>query len=72
MNFVNNAADLTPAITELLDSFARVKAQVHVLRLAMQGLRDEGDIRALMCQLGTIEDELVLSENMLRLQGNSH
>lgn len=50
--------ELGEALKDLQDGFARVKAQIHVLRLALQGLKNESDIRALLCQLGTIEDEL--------------
>jgi hypothetical protein len=43
-----------------------------VLRLALQGLQNESDIRALLCQLGTIEDELHQSEGLLKSRGHHH
>jgi hypothetical protein len=61
-----------PAMTELHDAFARVRAQLHVLRMALAGLRDERDIRALLSQIGAIEDELTGSEEMLKRRGPAH
>ena len=66
MGWQFDSAELAPALTDLQDAFARVRAQLHVLRLAMSGLRDERDIRAILCQLNTIEDELHMSEGMLK------
>jgi hypothetical protein len=43
-----------------------------VLRLAMGGLRDERDVRALLSQLAAIEDELKASEDLLRRRGPTH
>ena len=67
MSYHADSADHAPAILELEDAFARVKAQLHVLRLAISGrVQNEGDVRALLSQLGGIEDELQRSEGMLR------
>jgi hypothetical protein len=65
-------ADFATAMTELHDAFARIRAQLHVLRLAMGGLRDERDARALLSQLAAIEDELKASEGMLPRHGPAH
>ena len=65
-------AELAPALTDLHDAFARVRAQVHVLRLAMGGIRDESDIRALLSQLGIIEEELTLTEGIIRRRSAAH
>ena len=65
-------ADFAAAVTELHDAFARIRAQLHVLRLAMGGLRDERDARALLSQLAAIEDELKGSEGMLPRRGQAH
>ncbi len=64
--------DYAPALVDLHDAFARVRAQVQVLRLAMGGLRNESDIRALLCQLGNIEEELTLSEGLLKGRRAAH
>jgi hypothetical protein len=64
--------DFAAAITELHDAFARIRAELHVLRLAMGGLRDERDVRALLSQLAAIEDELKASEAMLTRHGSAH
>jgi hypothetical protein len=69
---MNDNADLGSAMTELNDAFARVRAQVHVLRMAMGGIQDERDIRALIFQLGTIEEELQASERMLKKNSPDH
>ncbi|MFN4141952.1 hypothetical protein [Aestuariivirga sp.] len=58
--------DLTPALDELHDAFARAKAQVHVLRLAVTAIQDEGDIRALIACLTGIEDDLRAAETLLK------
>jgi putative component of toxin-antitoxin plasmid stabilization module len=54
-------ADFANAMTELHDAFARIRAQLHVLRLAMGGLRDERDVRAqlhvLRLAMGGLRDE---------------
>jgi hypothetical protein len=70
---ISNAddGDLVPALTDLQDAFARVRAQLHVLRLAMAGLRDERDVRALLCQLGNIEEELTQSEGLIKHHGSA-
>ena len=44
---ITNADDDT-ALEELHDALARVKAQTHVVRLAMSGMEDERDIRAIV------------------------
>jgi hypothetical protein len=60
------------AMTELHDALARIRAQLHVLRLATGGLRDERDARALLSQLDAIEDELKAAEGMLPPGGSAH
>jgi hypothetical protein len=65
-------ADFATAMTELHDAFARIRAQIHVLRLAMGGLRDERDARALLSQLAAIEDDLQASEGVLMRHGRAH
>jgi len=60
------AADDDTALEELHDALARVKAQTHVVRLAMAGMGDERDMRAIMSSLDAITDELHLAEAMLR------
>lgn len=72
VGFGMDEQDLGEALKDLQDGFARVKAQIHVLRLALQGLQNESDIRALLCQLGTIEDELHQSEGLLKSRGHHH
>jgi len=54
------------ALEELHDALARVKAQTHVVRLAMSGMGDERDMRAIMSSLDAITDELHQAEAMLR------
>ena len=54
------------ALEELHDALARVKAQTHVVRLAMSGMGDERDIRAIMSSLDAITDELAQAEAILR------
>jgi putative component of toxin-antitoxin plasmid stabilization module len=54
------------ALDELHDALARVKAQTHVVRLAMSGMGDERDMRAIMSSLDAITDELHQAEAMLR------
>ena len=54
------------ALEELNDALARVKAQIHVVRLAMAGMSDERDIRAIMSSLDAITDDLVQAEAMLK------
>ena len=72
MSYHADSADLAPAMSELEDALARVKAQLHVLRLAVTGgVQNEGDVRALLSQLGGIEDELQRSEGMLRRQAGA-
>ena len=65
-------ADFATSMTELDDAFARIRAQIHVLRLAMGGLRDERDVRALLSQLAAIEDDLQESKGMLTRHGSAH
>lgn len=54
------------ALDELHDALARVKAQTHVVRLAMTGMNDERDIRAIMSSLDAITDELSEAEAILK------
>ena len=54
------------ALEELHDALARVKAQTHVVRLAMTGMGDERDIRAIMSSLDAITDELAQAAAMLK------
>lgn len=54
------------ALDELHDALARVKAQTHVVRLAMAGMGDERDMRAIMSSLDAITDELNQAEAMLK------
>jgi hypothetical protein len=72
MNDQADPGDFAPAIAELHDAFARIRAQLHVLRLAMAGLRDERDVRALLSQLTAIEEELQASEAMLKRPGSAY
>lgn len=72
MGFGSDERELGEALKDLQDGFARVQAQVHVLRLALQGLKTESDIRALLSQLGAIEDELHQSEGLLKSRGHHH
>jgi hypothetical protein len=67
-----DSGELAPALSELQDALARVRAQLHVLRLAISGgVRNEGDVRALLFQLGSIEDELQQAESMIGLQAGA-
>lgn len=66
---MNDNADFGSAMIELHDAFARVRAQLHVLRMAMGGIHDERDIRALVFLLGSIEEELQASEWLLKRRG---
>ena len=54
------------ALEELHDALARVKAQTHVVRLAMAGMGDERDMRAIMSSLDAIHDDLAQAEAMLK------
>ena len=54
------------AIEELHDALARVKAQTHVVRLAMSGMGDERDMRAIMSSLDAINDDLAQAAAMLK------
>ena len=54
------------ALEELHDALARVKAQTHVVRLAMAGMGDERDMRAIMSSLDAINDDLAQAEAMLK------
>lgn len=71
MRMYSDQSELAPALADLQDAFARVRAQVHVLRLAMGGIRDEQDIRAVLSYLSAIEEELTVSEAMVRLHGTA-
>lgn len=71
MRVYSDQSELAPALADLQDAFARVRAQVHVLRLAMGGIRDEQDIRAVLSYLSAIEEELTVSESMVRLHGTA-
>jgi hypothetical protein len=71
MRVYSDQSELAPALADLQDAFARVRAQVHVLRLAMGGIRDEQDIRAVLSYLSAIEEELSVSESMVRLHGTA-
>ncbi|MEI7598512.1 MAG: hypothetical protein WCJ41_04230 [Aestuariivirga sp.] len=62
---ITNADDDT-ALKELHDALARVKAQTHVVRLAMSGMEDERDIRAIMSSLDAINDDLAQAAEFLR------
>jgi hypothetical protein len=64
-----NKTDFVLALTELQDAFARVRSQLHVLRLATADLATEADVRALISYLGAIEDELQKSDDQLRRYG---
>jgi hypothetical protein len=67
-----DSGELAPALSELQDALARVRALLHVLRLAISGgVRNEGDVRALLFQLGSIEDELQQAESMIGLQAGA-
>ena len=59
-------ADDDSAREELHDALARVKAQTHVVRLAMAGMGDERDMRAIMSSLDAINDDLTQAEALLR------
>ena len=59
-------AEDNTALEELHDALARVKAQTHVVRLAMTGMGDERDMRAIMSSLDAITDELHEAEALLR------
>ena len=58
-------------VSELHDTFARIRAQLHVLRLAVPGLRMEADEHALLQHLLAIEEELQVSEELLRTGGTA-
>ena len=62
----NAIAEDDSALEELHDALARVKAQTHVVRLAMTGMGDERDIRAIMSSLDAITDELAQAAAMLK------
>lgn len=53
-------------LDDLHDALARVKAQTHVVRLAMAGMGDERDMRAIMSSLDAIHDDLAQAEAMLK------
>jgi len=72
VGFGMDERELGEALKDLQDGFARVQAQIHVLRLALQGLQTESDIRALLSQLNAIEDELHQSEGFLKSRGHHH
>lgn len=66
MNITIAMADDDSALDELHDALARVKAQTHVVRLAMAGMGDERDMRAIMSSLDAITDELSQAAAMLK------
>lgn len=65
---INAATDaLAPALEELHDALARVRAQARVIRLAITGMGDdERDIRAIISSLDAITDELQDAGTLLR------
>ena len=66
MNMEIAITDDDTALEELNDALARVKAQTHVVRLAMAGIGNECDMRALMSSLDAITDDLVKAEALLK------
>ncbi len=66
MNSEGVIGDNDQGLDELHDAFARVKAQTHVVRLAMAGVGDECDMRAIMSSLNAIHDDLAEAEAMLK------
>jgi len=58
--------ELEPALEELHDALARVGAQIRVVRLALTGMGDERDIRAVISSLDAIADELHEAESLLK------
>jgi|GEM_PF-4617678 len=53
-------------LEELNDALARVKSQIHVVRLAMAGMGDERDIRAIMSSLDAITEDLVQAGQIVK------
>lgn len=66
MNMDIAIADDDTGLEELHDALARVKAQTHVVRLAVAGMGDERDMRAIMSSLDAIHDDLTQAEAMLK------
>jgi hypothetical protein len=66
VNMNTAIAEDNSALEELHDALARVKAQTHVVRLAMAGMGDERDMRAIMSSLDAITDELSQAAEMLK------
>ena len=66
MNIETTICEDDAALEELHDALARVKAQTHVVRLAMAGMGDERDMRAIMSSLDAINDDLAQAEAMLK------
>ncbi|WP_421692760.1 hypothetical protein [Aestuariivirga sp.] len=58
--------EIETAVSELHDAFARVRAQIHVLKLAMPRVEDERDIRSLISSLNAMSDELTQAEGLLK------
>ena len=59
-------AEDNTALEELHDALARVKAQTHVVRLAMSGIEDERDMRAIMSSLDAINEDLAQAAEFLK------
>ena len=59
-------AEDNTALEELHDALARVKAQTHVVRLAMSGIEDERDMRAIMSSLDAINEDLAQAAECLK------
>jgi len=57
--------DMQPAFDDLHDAVARVRAQVHVLKLALAASHNESDIRAIIAALGSVEEDLLQAERMV-------
>ncbi len=55
-----------PALEELHDAMARVSAQIHVIHLAVTGMGDERDIRAVISSLDAISEELREAEKLVK------
>lgn len=66
MNIEAMTRDSDSVLHELHDMLAWVKAQTHVVRLAVAGMGDERDMRAIMSCLNGIADDLSQAEAMTR------
>ena len=60
-------SELEPALEDLHDALARVRAQARVIRLAMCGMADERDVRAILSAVAAIEDELTEAQRLVML-----